>query len=369
MNPTPTCSSKQLLKISRKLLNDFLIEHLPVNVFLVDTKGYIRWANQQLLNFIYTTLAAVDGRHISDWGDTPWSLVQEVIKTQQETSRDEHYQNKHFTTIRKPIFDDKRNLIGVLGVSIDITDRKIAEDAKDRFLRNIRHDIRTPVSGMIGLVSILQESIQNPELNKYIQALIKTSESLLTLLDRVFEATQFSTGEIPILSRSFSLQKMLDTVYQLHHAKALEKNIALEFNYDPLIPDSLMGDALRIQRIAWELLTNALKYTDRGSILLKARLLKKEKQKIYIELQVQDTGPGIPQDQYEFIFQQFARLTPSWLGLTHGQGLGLFNVKQLISDIGGTIHLDSQIDQGSTFTCLIPLHLPSFEDLEDTVLL
>jgi PAS domain S-box-containing protein len=358
----------KLNRISKSILSELLIKNLPVNIFLVDKEGHVCWANERLLKIInIASLKEIEGVNISTWDNVRWEYIQEVINTKQETIHEECYEGYYFSTIRKPVFDENNEIIGVLGIAIDITDRKKAEIAKNQFLHNIRHDIRTPVSGIIGLVSILQESIDQPNLKVFMDSLVHTSESLLGLLDRVFESVQFSTGEIPISNHHFSLKKSLETVYKLHHAKALEKNLAFTFNYDPTIPTIVVGEALRVQRIVWELLTNALKYTETGSIELNARLLKQEETRILVEIQVKDTGLGIAADKHEMIFNKFTRLTPAWLGFAHGQGLGLFNVKQLIADLGATIHLESAPDEGASFTCHIPLRLPDI--VSDPILL
>lgn len=359
MLPNHSQSFIKLSKISKEILSDFLLKHLPINIFLVDTEGYVCWANERLLRIVnLPSLKAAKGIHISTWNNVRWDYIKEVIASQKETIREESYKGNHFSTIRKPVIDENNEMLGVLGISIEITDRKKAEIAKDQFLYNIRHDIRTPVSGIIGLVSILKDAINQPELKDFIDSLVVTSESLLGLLDRVFESIQFSSGEIPILNHHFSLRKTLETVYQLHQAKALEKKLAFHFHYDERLPSMVLGEALRLQRAVWELVTNALKYTEKGSIDLDVNLLKKESKQVWVEIKVRDTGLGIAADKHEIIFNKFTRLTPAWVGFTHGQGLGLFNVKQLMADLGANIFVESEPDQGSTFTCHVPLRLP-----------
>jgi two-component system aerobic respiration control sensor histidine kinase ArcB len=343
----------KLTRASREILSECLIEHLPINIFLIDKEGYICWVNERLLKLVNLSLEEAQGIHISRWGGVRWEYIYEVIMNQQETTREEIYGNDYFSTIRRPLFDENGDVMGVLGVSIEITDRKKSEIAKEHFLRNIRHDIRTPVSGIIGLASVLRDILNESEPLELLDALTETSESLLHLLDRVFESVQFSTGEISILSRQFSLKDTLEMVFKLHQAKAIEKHLTLLFYYDPALPVIVVGEAMRVQRLVWELLTNALKYTEKGSIELNARLLKQTSNQVMVEIQVKDTGIGIPLDKHEMVFEQFTRLTSAWTGGVLGQGLGLFNVKQLIADLGGEISLKSAIDKGSTFTCRI----------------
>ncbi len=355
-------SFSELKRCSDKILKKFLLENLPINIFLVDLEGYICWVNNRLLKVVnLSKLEEVEGVHISTWDHIRWEYIQEIITIKEEKIREEQYGDHYFSTIRRPIFNQQNKMLGVLGISIEITERKKSEIAKSQFLRNIKHDIRTPLSGIIGLASILKDSISDTELQHFTNSLVETSEALLNLLDRVFESVQFSEGEIPLAHYSFALKNILETVIQLHQAKALEKKVLLHFDYDERLPEIMIGSALRVQRISWELLTNALKYTEKGSVSLVVRLMSCIDDQITIMLQVKDTGLGIPKDKHEIIFEQFTRLTPSWLGLVPGQGLGLFNVKQLIKDLNATMTLESEVMQGSTFTCYIPLRLASLQ--------
>lgn len=354
-----TATFNRLNRLSKKILGDFLTEHLPTNIFLVDTQGYVCWANQRLLKLINcASLESAQGLHISTWGEIRWDYIYEVMVNQKETSHEENFGDRYFSTIRKPIFDEKNNMLGILGISLDITDRKKSEIAKDTFLDNIRHDIRTPVSGLIGLSSILQDSMHTltqDGRDTILKAITNTSQALLNLLDRVFESIQISGQEIPIIQNDFSLEYALQDVYKLHEAKALEKELVLKFYYDPHLPKKVLGEKLRIQKIVWELLTNALKYTETGSVELSAYLLDQTKENITVKIQVKDTGLGIPADKQTVIFEQFTRLTPSWAQSTQGQGIGLFNVTQLVKDIGAQIQVESTPNIGSTFICKIPL--------------
>ena len=125
--------------------------------------------------------------------------------------------------------------------------------------------------------------------------------------------------------------------------------------HDKTIPRYLLGDPIRIQRIALELVTNALKYTDKGEIIVSTNLVKNENREVIIELSVSDTGMGIPKDKHQEVYTRFTRLIPSYRGTYSGTGLGLSVVKQFIDDLNGEIHIESDVGEGSTFICLIPL--------------
>ncbi|WP_218813570.1 PAS domain-containing sensor histidine kinase [Rickettsiella endosymbiont of Dermanyssus gallinae] len=275
-----------------------------------------------------------------------------------------------FLVIKTPLYNVKKEVIGILATSLDITERKRLEEnlvaekekaeaanqAKTEFLENMRHDIRTPLSGIVGCAHLIQRQSNNPKkVEEYATDLVDSSNALLEFLNKILESIQVATGEIPLLRKKFDLNKILEQVVHLNKPQADVKNLDLHFYYDKNIPPYLLGDPIRLQRIALELVTNALKYTDKGEIKVSARLIENKKREVIIELRVSDTGMGIPRDKHQEIYTRFTRLTPSYQGIYPGTGLGLSVVKQFIDDLGGEIQLDSQPNQGSTFTCYIPL--------------
>ena len=283
-----------------------------------------------------------------------------------------------FLTRKSPLKGKAGETIGVLGASLDITELKetqakleislkkaeVANQAKTEFLENMRHDIRTPLSGIVGCARLIQSQSNNPrKVEEYAIDLVDSSNALLEFLNKILESIQVATGEIPLLKQKFGLHKILEQVVRLNKPQADIKNLSLQFDYDKNIPPYLLGDPVRLQRIALELVTNALKYTHKGEIKVSARLVEKKKREVIIELSVSDTGIGIPRDKHHEIYTRFTRLTPSYQGIYPGTGLGLSVVKQFIDDLEGEIQLDSQPNRGSTFTCFIPLQ----ESLSRTV--
>ncbi len=173
--------------------------------------------------------------------------------------------------------------------------------------------------------------------------------------DEVLEAIRVGSGEIPRLKKKFDLRKTLTTIIELHLAKSAQKKLSLTLEFDPNIPTYLVGDKIRIHRIALELISNALNFTDRGFVKLTALLAKKENRELIIKLIAEDSGIGIPKEKQHEIYVQFKKLTPSYKGIYKGAGLGLSVVKQFIDELDGEIYLESEPRKGSRFTCVIPL--------------
>jgi CheY-like chemotaxis protein/two-component sensor histidine kinase/HPt (histidine-containing phosphotransfer) domain-containing protein len=219
----------------------------------------------------------------------------------------------------------------------------------------MRHDIRTPLSGIIGFSEILKSESNEPRIKEYANNLVASSHALLDLMDEVLEAVRVSSGEIPMLKRKFNLATTLEQVVALYQARAHEKRLKLELCLDNTLPHFVIGDKIRLHRIALELIGNALNFTDKGHVTINVSLAKKEQQQLVIKMTVSDTGMGIPKEKQQEIYVQFKRLTPSYQGIYKGAGLGLYVVKQFIDELGGEIYVESEPHQGTCFTCLIPL--------------
>lgn len=293
---------------------------------------------------------------------------EEVVKIGNKT--------RTYVSEKVPICDLSKNVIGLVGISIDITESKklendlkkakekaeIANRAKTEFLENMRHDIRTPLTGIVGFADLLKMESDNPLIKEYSENLVASSHALLDLLDEVLEAIRVSSGEIPKLKKKFNLERALNHVIELNRAKSAQKKIALCLKYDEHIPQYVIGDKVRLHRVALELVANALNFTDSGYVTLTAILAKRHQRELVLKLIIEDSGIGIPKDKQQEIYVQFKRLTPSYQGIYKGAGLGLAVVKQFIDELGGEIYVQSESRKGSRFTCVIPLQEPLLDD-------
>ncbi len=307
-----------------------------------------------------------------------WEVIHEgVARTKEETAILPSGKKIIQLSTKRPLLNKEGHIIGVAGVSIDITElketqsalqialekAKAASYAKTEFLENMRHDIRTPLSGIVGCARIIQSKPNDPEtVSEYAKDLVLSSESLLNFLNRILEGIKVATGEMPLLKKKFDFKKNIQAIIDLNKSLAAKKNLALTLEVDEEIPPYLIGDPVRLQRIILELVTNALRFTQQGNIDVEIKLKKRETQQDVIEIKVRDTGIGISRDKQDEIFTRFTRLTPAHQGIYKGLGLGLSIVKQLVDDLGGEIYVESQLKQGTTFTCLIPFQEPLIMD-------
>ena len=268
-----------------------------------------------------------------------------------------------------PLFDDNNNTIGILGIYIDVTSYKelqdhlvkekdVAESAnkvKTEFLENMRHDIRTPLTGIVGFANLLKNEADDPRLQEYAANIIESSYALLDFMNEVLEAAKVCSGEVPLLTKKFDLLKKMQEVVLLNKAKAKFKNLQLTLDSDPNIPRYVIGDAVRLHRIILELVANALNFTDEGFVKISVQLTRREERNLVIKICVEDSGIGMAEDKQNEIFVQFKRLTPSFRGIYKGAGLGLTIVNKFIAEVNGEIYVQSELQKGTKFTCLIPL--------------
>jgi two-component system aerobic respiration control sensor histidine kinase ArcB len=272
-------------------------------------------------------------------------------------------------TNKVPLRDEDDNIIGVVGISIDITKRKEMEEelrhakeaaeaankAQTEFLENMRHDVRTPLVGIIGFSELIKSEVDDLKTKEYADNLVASSHALLDFLNEILEAVRVASGEIPLLKKKFDLKARLENIVKLNQAKASEKRLSLQFSYDDNIPSYLIGDPIRMQRIMLELIANALNFTSKGYVKVAATLAEKENKNVIIKLSVEDSGIGIPVDKHADIFTRFKRITPSYEGIYKGAGLGLSIVKQFIDELDAEIYVTSKPNEGAIFTCIFPL--------------
>jgi two-component system aerobic respiration control sensor histidine kinase ArcB len=270
---------------------------------------------------------------------------------------------------KAPIYDDNNNLLGILGLANDITQRKkierelvlakkkaeAANRAKSEFIANMSHDIRTPLSGMIGMLNILKKETLSRDGNTAVQYLHDSSSILLELLNEIIELSQIDSGSLQITYIKFEPRKIFNEITQLVKPSLQQKKLQFDIHYDDDIPTYLTGDPTRISRIMLNLLGNAVKFTQRGHIGLSFSLKETKHNNVTLNIKVIDSGIGIPEDKQEAIFTKFTRLAPSYQSNYKGAGLGLSIVKQFVEDLNGEIELISEENKGTEINCYIPL--------------
>jgi CheY-like chemotaxis protein len=239
-------------------------------------------------------------------------------------------------------------------ISITDTERAEIDRLKGTFLANLNHEVRTPLSGIMGMTDLLLETALDEEQRDYVSTVRLCAENLFHLLNATLEYSALTAGHLKLDETEFSLPEMVDSALSMEREKAEAKGLKLTATLDAALPQTIIGDATRIQDLLGHLLDNAIKFTHRGSVDLK---LIREGQVLKIE--VRDTGIGIAPDRQARIFESFHQVDNGLSRNYPGLGLGLALVQKLLGLMGGEIAAESQLDKGSTFTVRLPIRLPA----------
>jgi HPt (histidine-containing phosphotransfer) domain-containing protein/anti-sigma regulatory factor (Ser/Thr protein kinase) len=226
----------------------------------------------------------------------------------------------------------------------------------------MRSDLHTPLSGIMNFAQLVKDEVQDPRIAEYAGNMFASSKALLDFVNEILEVINITSGELPILKKKFDVINKIESTIALLKAKANAKKIALNFSIDEKLPRYWVGDFKRLNRIALEIIANALNFTHEGKVDVSLELARQNENNGVLKLTVRDTGIGIPQDKQGEIFLRFSRLRPSFDGVYKGAGLGLTIAKQFLDELQGEIYVDSEVNQGSTFTVLIPMSMALLQD-------
>jgi len=234
-----------------------------------------------------------------------------------------------------------------------ITSKQDAERSKElqsQFLSNMSHEIRTPMNGIMGITRILQKSKLNKEQHHFLNAIIKSSENLMVIINDVLDFSKIEAGKVVIENAKFDLSDALDVVQEILVVKAEEKGIYLTVNKEEKVPQFISGDSVRLNQILINLVGNAIKFTEKGGVSIKVNTINSSDDKINLRFDIRDTGIGIPSDKIDSIFQSFTQASSSTTRTHGGTGLGLTISKQLIEMQNGKMSIESEEGKGSTFS-------------------
>ena len=263
------------------------------------------------------------------------------------------YQDEMQRSIDQATIDLRESLeqFEIQNVELDIAKRK-AQDAnkvKSEFLANMSHELRTPLNGVIGFTRQVLKTPLSDTQRDHLQTIERSAGNLLSIINDILDFSKLDAGKMVIESIPFSIRESIEETLTLLAPSAHKKNIELSLRVSPKLPDSLIGDAMRIKQVMVNLASNAIKFTDKGSVDINIEGNSIGQHLYKIRVTVQDTGIGIPEQQKSSIFEAFGQGDKSVTRIYGGTGLGLVISQRLVSELRGSIGFDSIETKGSTF--------------------
>lgn len=358
-----------------------VIDNIPAIVFVKDTTSLYITANKTCVDFLGERFPS-KVQNKGDFHYYPPEVARELYQAEQsifrgETSlldEEEYLPNSegnwrwlHLTKI--PLSDREGKITGLIGVGHDITHRKLAEKerekliesseaanrAKSTFLANMSHEIRTPMNGVIGMASLLLGTRLDETQKHYVDLLQKSGDFLLAIINDILDFSKIEANKLELEALDFDLHELLDRVSDIMSVKAQDKNIDFICTIAPDVPTLLIGDPDRLQQILLNLVTNGLKFTSEGEVVVRVEKGTEDAKQITLQFLIQDTGIGIPEDKKTMLFRSFEQLDSSTTRKFGGTGLGLAISKQLCELMGGHINVRTEQQKGTDFSFSVQL--------------
>ena len=413
VNVTPYCNNKGEILGIVGTVTDITIsnrEEELESLLIAATKSYnavkiserdgrIEWVNDGFTKLSGYTQEDVKGTHgeILVREDKAGLMEQKrVYEIIQKEKKPISFENKNYSkegleywviTTLTPVLDEEGEVDRVIAIDSDITLRKQIEEklivankiaehsiikgnkalyeirkakkqveasakAKEQFLANMSHEIRTPMNGIIGLTRVLLNTSLTPEQREYLNAIKTSGDTLLVVINDILDLSKMEAGRMTFEEIPFNISSITNSITDLFYPKAKDKDkdVEIKKHIDEKIPQPLLGDPSRLNQILMNLMSNAIKFTQKGEVILSVQLKEENESAVTVQFSVSDTGTGIPKDKISSLFLDFTQASAEIARKFGGTGLGLAITKRLVELQNGQITVESKVNEGSTFS-------------------
>jgi PAS domain S-box-containing protein len=342
-------------------------------IVIADAQGAIQWVNAGYTRLTGYTPEEIVGQNPRLWKSRQKDqsvykdLLNAILSGKTWAGEIENHRKDGRAYVEEmtisPVRSKTGEITNFVAIRQDISERKrfeaeltkarnlaeVANRAKSEFLANMSHEIRTPMNGIIGMTELVLETSLTEEQRDYLLTVRQSADALLTVINDVLDFSKIEAGKLEMEKTAFSLQELLNATTQAVAPRAREKGLDLQFDLGETIPAVLVGDPFRLRQVLTNLVSNAIKFTDRGGIAIIAELQSSAAPDVVLHFQVRDTGVGIPADKLADIFQPFSQADTSTTRKYGGTGLGLTISARIVEMMNGRIWVDSVPGRGSTF--------------------
>jgi len=380
--------AEEALRENRNLL-DSIINSLPGDLLVVDSQFNIILANKSRLKggiTAYESIEQVRGkkcyRVFQDKDHPcPWCKVADVLLSgradDQTTSMDDPREissGKALKILVTPLKDEGGKIFGAVEYGLEVSELRNAKNkaeaankTKTEFLATMSHELRTPLNGVIGFSEILKGTALDENQREFLDIVILSANNLLGLISDILDLSKIESNKLDLITEKTDIRKLVKNTLEVVQSRGAEKGIALERDVENTFPGMVLIDPLRFKQVLLNLLTNAIKFTDEGSVTVTVskRWMNEEKKQLKLHFSVRDTGIGIKQEHQKMIFEAFSQVDMSITRKYGGTGLGLSISRRLLEKMGSTLQLTSIPGKGSDFFFELVLSYYDQEKQED----
>ena len=347
-----------------------MLDASPIAVAILGRDGRIQFTNQRLAKLFLASPDAVSGSHTSDFFIEPTDLLEQTRGGVERL--DVRFRRKDGSYLWAQVTGEEiryADAPAVLCWVYDISEQKRTEfelvgerdkaeqvaRSRTEFLAMVSHEIRTPLNGILGTVRMLGDTGLDAGQREFVDTIQYSGEALLTILNEVLDLSKFEAGKLSLEASDLDIRRLVDSMMMLMSARAVEKNLDLSSHVPAAMPGAVIGDAGRLRQVLLNLIGNAIKFTEHGSVALTVEPVAETDDTLALKFSVKDTGIGVPEDVRDQLFTEFYQVDPTISRRFGGTGLGLAICRRIVEAMGGAIGVESRPGVGSTFWFTVTL--------------